>query len=165
MKRTNLSTILQPSKGFTLFELIIVIFIISLTTALIMPSLWVTGERAVKSEAKHVANTLRYIYDEASGKKQSYLLTFNIDEGRWQFKSRTESRSFEMKDNVMFRDIMVPSLGNVSAGEVIMEFGPLGPAEPVTLHLIKDDSEYTVIFNHINGRAKIHEGYVVMGEG
>ena len=43
----------RPS-AFTLIELVIVIFIISLTTALIMPNLWDTGKRAVKSEGKRV---------------------------------------------------------------------------------------------------------------
>ncbi|MDH4028916.1 MAG: prepilin-type N-terminal cleavage/methylation domain-containing protein, partial [Nitrospirota bacterium] len=149
-------------EGFTLFELVIVIFIISLTTALVMPSFWKSSQRSVRSEAKRIANTLRYIYDEAAGKKQLYTVTFDVDKGSWQFRSETETRSFTMKDDVTFRDIMVPSLGNVSRGELVMEFGPLGPAEPVTIHLSKDSSEYTVIFNHMNGRAKVHKGYVVI---
>jgi len=143
--------------GFTLFELVIVIFIISLTSALIMPSFWDSGERALKAEAKRTAGTLRYIYDEAAGKKQTYILTFNIDKGFWGFKSDTETRIIKLKDRVLFKDITIPSLGNVSEGEVIMEFGPLGPAEPVTIHLMKNDAEYTIIFNHISGRAKIYD--------
>jgi general secretion pathway protein H len=148
----------RPS-AFTLIELVVVIFIISLTTALIMPNLWDTGERAVKSEAKRVANTMRYIYDEAAGKKKDYLITVNLDEGSWEYENETESRVFTMRDDVIFKDIVVPSLGEVSLGEISLKFGPTGPEEPVILHLMKDEIEYTVMFNHMNGRAKVNKGY------
>ncbi len=147
------------SKAFTLVELIVVIFIISMSAALIMPSLWDRGERALKTESRRIGNTLRYIYDEALGKKQTYSLKINLDKDTWSYKSNNESRSFELHDSVMFKDIIVPSLGNVSIGEVLMAFGPLGPEEPVIVHLIKNEKEYTVIFNHISGRTKVYEGY------
>jgi len=147
--------------GFTLIELIVVLFIISLTTALIMPNLWDTGERALKSEAKRIRNTLRYINDEAAGKKRTYILKIDLSSDSWGFESEKESRSFEMKENIMFKDVILPSIGEVSIGEVIMKFGPMGPEEPIILHLIKDELEYTVTFNHINGRAKIDEGYIL----
>ncbi len=147
------------NSAFTLIELIIVIFIISLTTALIIPNLWDDGEAALKSEAKHIANTLRYIYDEAVSKKLTYTLTVNIDKGSWGFESEKESRKFKTKDDIVFRDIMIPSLGKIMTGKAILPFGPLGPEEPIILHLLKNEFEYTVIFNHLNGRAKIHEGY------
>jgi len=146
-------------RGFTLVELIVVIFIISMTAALIMPSLWDRGERALKKESRHISNTLRYIYDEAVGKKQTFNLKINLDKNVWSYKSKNESRNFELKDGVMFKDIIVPSIGDISFGEVIMAFGPLGPEEPIIVHLIKKELEYTVIFNHISGRSKVYEGY------
>ena len=153
------SSLSSISRGFTLVELIIVIFIISMTAALIMPSLWDRGERALKQESRHISNTLRYLYDEALGKKQTYNLKINLDKDVWSYKSKNESRSFELKDGVMFKDIIVPSIGDVSFGEVIMVFGPLGPEEPIIVHLMKKEKEYTIIFNYISGRTKVYEGY------
>jgi type II secretion system protein H len=153
-------TLNSRKRGFTLIELIIVIFIISLTTALIMPNLWPSGQRSLKSEAKRISNTLRYIYDEAAGKKESYILKIDLDTDSWGFESKIESRTFKMRNNVTFRDIVIPSLGEVSRGEVILKFSPMGPQEPITIHLKKDDKEYTINFNHISGRATIHEGYI-----
>jgi len=152
---------MKAENGFTLVELIIVIFIISLTTALVMPNLWERGERALKSEAKRISNTLMYIYDEAAGKKQTYALKIDFNADSFSYESEKESRSFRMKDNIRFKDVITPSLGEISIGEIIYQFGPMGPEEPITLHLMNDDSEYTIMFNHINGRAKIHEGYFV----
>lgn len=147
------------NSAFTLIELVIVIFIISLTTALIVPNLWDNGKTSLRSEAKRIAITLRYIYDEAVGKKLTYTLRININESSWGFESDKESRMFKMKDDIVFRDIMIPSLGRITIGEAILPFGPLGPEEPVILHLLKNDLEYTIIFNHLNGRAKVYEGY------
>lgn len=151
--------IVTNRSAFTLIELIIVIFIISLTTALVMPNLWDAGERAVKAEAQHIGNTLRYVYDEAIGKKIPFLIKIDLDRDAWKFESESESRNFTMKDNVMFRDVIVPSLGEVSSGEVTLAFGPMGSEEPVIIHLVKNEAEFTVTFNHISGRAKVHRGY------
>ena len=102
---------------------------------------------------------MRYIYDEAAGKKRDYLIKINLDDGSWGYESEKESRVFKMNDDVIFRDVVVPSLGEVSLGEIELKFGPTGPEEPVILHLMKDEVEYTVMFNHMNGRAKVYEGY------
>jgi general secretion pathway protein H len=148
--------------GFTLLELIVVIFIISLAVTLIMPSLWVSDEHALKTEARHFSGTLRYIYDEAIGKKQTYVLHFNLDDQTWGFKSHTEKRSFKIKEDVRISDLVVPSHGKVSQGEFIMEIGPLGPEEPLTLHIKRGEAEYTVTLNHMNGRTKIYKGYTLL---
>lgn len=147
--------------GFTLIELLLVVFIISLFLALIMPSFRVTDESIIKSEARHISGTLRYIYDEASARKQVYILNINFDNKSWGFKSSKESRTFRTRDGVELKDVIVPSNGEISSGEVFIEFGPMGPEEPLIMHLKKNDSEYTVFFNHLNGRTKILEGYTL----
>lgn len=145
--------------GFTLIELIVVIFIVSLTVALTMPSFWDT-EGNLKKETKLMSSALRYIYDEAVSKKQIFLLNINFDDKSWGFKSEKESRSYVISEDVEVKDVIVPSLGRISAGEVSIRFGPLGPEESLIFHFRKGDSEYTVIFNHLNGRAKVIKGYI-----
>ena len=149
----------RESSAFTLIELVIVIFIISLTTALVLPNFWDKGGSALKSDAKRIANTLRYIYDEAAGKKLTYTLKININDSSWGFESEKESRSYKAKEDIIFKDIIIPSLGRITTGEAILPFGPLGPEEPITMHILKNELEYTIIFNHLNGRAKVYEGY------
>ena len=124
-------------KGFTLIELIVVIFIISLAIALIMPSFWGTDKTALKTEARHISSALRYIYGEAVSKKQTCLFNINLDNKSWGFKSENESRNFKMQGDIEIKDVVIPSRGEISRGEVIIEFGPMGPDEPVTLHLKK----------------------------
>jgi len=147
--------------GFTLIELIVVIFIISITMALIVPSVWQTEKDILKTEANRIGSTLRYVYDESIGKKQAYLFKVNFDKRIWGFESEAVSRNFEIKGTPGIRDIIVPSLGEVSYGEVIIRFGPMGAQEPITLHLKNGKTDYTVMFNHLSGRVKILEGYVL----
>ncbi|MEW6602197.1 MAG: type II secretion system protein [Nitrospirota bacterium] len=159
MKETGESG--RQGEGFTLIELIVVIFIISLATALVMPNLWISKERALMHEAKRIGNTLMYIYDEAVGKKQVYALKLDLSSDTFAYESEKEKRSFSLEDGISFKNIVIPSMGEIAIGEVIYPLGPLGPEEPITLHLIKDDSEYTVLFNHLSGRAKILKGYII----
>jgi len=145
--------------GFTLIELIVVIFILSIASALILPSFTDIGEGSLKSDAKRIGNALRYIHDESVSKKKGYLFSINLDNDTYSFSGEGESKSFKLKDDVFIKDILIPSMGTHSEGEFIIKFGPLGTEEPITLHLAKEKDEYTVIFNNISGRAGIYEGY------
>jgi general secretion pathway protein H len=160
----NMTRIFQTgtwNKGLTLIELIVVLFIISLATAIIIPSLWSTEKESLRSEAKHISSTLRYVYNETMSKKEKYLFEINLDTDMYGFSSNKESKDFRIKGDGGFKDIIIPSLGKLFEGEVIVEFGPLGTEEPIVIHLFSGDTEYTVIFNHITGRSKIIEGYSI----
>jgi prepilin-type N-terminal cleavage/methylation domain-containing protein len=146
-------------RGFSLIELLVVIFIISITSALVIPSLWRTEEDALVKEAKHISSTLRYVYDVTVSRREKHLFFMNLDTDSYGFEGESESRNFRMKEEGSFRDVLVPSMGKRSEGEVTVEFGPLGPDEPIIIHLVIGDYEYTVVFNHITGRTKIIKGY------
>jgi len=150
----------NPANGFTLIELILVIFILSLTVALAMPSFRDMGG-TLKTEAMHIAGALRYVNDEAVGKKQAYLLNINLNDESWEIEGNNEKKKTSLKGNVEIQDVFIPSLGEVSSGEVTIGFGPSGSEEPLVVHLKKDKAGYTVIFNNINGRVKVIEGYVL----
>jgi len=158
MTRTNPNNA-NPGLGFTLIELIVVIFILSIASALIIPSFMDAGEGSLKADAKRIGSALRYVNDEGVGKKKDYLFNINLDNDSYGFTGQGESRSFRLKDEVYLKDILIPSLGARLDGEVTVKFGPLGAEEPIILHLAKGKDDYTVIFNNISGKAGIYEGY------
>jgi type II secretion system protein H len=147
--------------GFTLIELIIVLFIIGLISSLVVPRIMETGKSAARSDAKRIGLTLRYIYGESIARKIPYTLIIDIDRGIWRYESKAESKNFSLRRRVMISDVITPSMGKVTSGEVRVSFEPAGPSEPMTIHLSGGESEFTVIFNHLNGRAKVYEGYKV----
>jgi|Deesub1362A_J573_1020465.scaffolds.fasta_scaffold00721_9 prepilin-type N-terminal cleavage/methylation domain-containing protein len=159
--RTSLLITCHPPviRGFTLFELLVVLFIISLSMAIVMPSVWKSNKERVKDETRHLSTTLRYVYDRALNSKETCVFRFNLDEDSYAFTMKGESRSYRVGIENGLRDIVIPSMGRVSEGEVIIEFGPLGPEEPIIVHLGDGDIEYTVFFNNLTGRTSIYEGY------
>lgn len=126
---------------------------------MVIPSLWRTEEDALVIEAKQLSSTLRYVYDVTVSRREKHLFHMNLDTDSYGFESGSESRIFHIKGEGSFRDVLVPSMGKRSEGEIIVEFGLLGPDEPIVIHLVSGDSEYTVVFNHITGRTKIIRGY------
>ncbi len=153
--------LLKTKSGFTLIELIIVLFIIGLISSLVVPRLMETGKSAARSDAKRIGLTLRYVYGESITRKIPYTLTVDIDRGQWRYESEAESKNFSLKRKVMISDVIIPSLGEISSGEIKIAFTPTGPEEPLTIHLSGGEAEFTVIFNHLNGRAKVYEGYKI----
>ncbi len=139
-------------KGFTFLELIVVIFILSIVMALIMPSFSDFGENKLKSEAREIASLLRYLYDSAISRKETYLIKFNFNEDAVSISS-PEGEKIKKFENIA--SVSTQSRGVVSTGELIFFFEPLGIRENISVHLNKDDKYMDVILNHLSGRVKI----------
>ncbi len=146
---------LSRSSGFTLVELVVVIFIISLTAALIFPSFSALGDRRTASDAKKIASLLRYLNDTAIYTKETCSLTFRLGEASLSWKEPEGSRREDFKT---LSSVYLPSKGELREGEVTVFFGPLGAAENIVVHLKDNENAMTVTFSPISGRAKISEG-------
>lgn len=73
----------RDRSGFTLLELIVVLVIISLMSALIVPRL--TGPMSnleLKTAAKKMAASLRYARSQAAAEKRTYVAVFDLDNNR-----------------------------------------------------------------------------------
>jgi len=71
------------ARGFSLFEMIVVLIIISLTTAMIVPQLAGTLMKMnAKTSAKKVAAALRYARSRAVAEKIPYVSVFDLETNR-----------------------------------------------------------------------------------
>ncbi len=138
--------------GFTLLELIVVIFIISLTAALVFPSFYGIGEKRVPSDAKKIASLLRYLNDNAIAAKVTYSVTFDFRDSLVSWKGPEGEKSEKI---MSLSSLTLPSRGEIKDGEVKLFFGPLGASENIDV-LLKDEEEtMTVTFSPVSGRVKI----------
>jgi len=119
--------------GFTLLELMLVVFIISVVLAFSLPSFTGMGENKIVSDAKRIASILRYLNDSALSTKES--LTLRVD----------------FKDKV----IGYNSPEGEKEGELFVFFSPLGARENITMYLGDEGSAMAVALNSMNGRVKI----------
>jgi general secretion pathway protein H len=138
--------------GYTLLELIAVIFILSLLAAVIFPSMSGLGEKSVTSEAKKTASLLRYLNDSAIYTKETYFLKFDLGEGLISWKGPDGEKTESMKS---LAGVRLPSKGEVKEGQVTVFFGPLGIREKIEISLKGKDEGLRVTLNPVSGRVKI----------
>src|SRR5689334_2248010 len=133
-------------KGFTLLELMVVIFIISLAAAVVLPRLPAPEGTRLKSSARNLATTIRFLNDQAIITKQVYRLRFNMTDNTVSI-TRLAASGIEgppddqllnrkvIEEGISVEDLTIPRLGKVSEGEVTVPFGPGGNQDCLTVHL------------------------------
>lgn len=141
--------------GFTLLELAVVVFIISLMAALVFPAFF-NSDNKLRSDARKMASLLRYLNDNAISAKETYPLKFNIGEEELSWKGPDGEKTEKVRT---LAGVDLQSKGELKKGEVTVFFGPLGIREYLALHLREDEKEMTVSINPVSGRVKIAEGW------
>lgn len=139
-------------RGYTLFELIVVIAILSLFFALAIPSFSKLGEKKLHTDAKRLASMLRYINDSAVASKETLKIRMDFKLKRMEYVGPDGPRSEVFED---ITGIELPSRGNVTEGELTLFFPPTGAAENIGIHLSDEGGSMTVVFNSISGRTRI----------
>ena len=138
--------------GFTLLELLVVIFIISVVLALALPTFTGMGGNKTVSDAKRVASILRYLNDSALSTKESLTLKVDFREKVIGYNG-PEGEKSERFDSLS--GVELQSRGMVTEGELFVFFSPLGAQEDITMHLGDEGSAVAVTLHSLNGRVKI----------
>lgn len=140
--------------GFSLLELIAVVFIVSLVAAVVLPSFANFGDSRLKSEAREVASVLRYMYDSAVSRKETLVMKFDLESNTasWKGPDGEKTRKFEYMTS-----IHTQSKGTLSKGELTFFFGPHGINENISVHMNSGRSDMSITMNHISGKVKIKE--------
>ncbi len=140
--------------GFTFLELVVVLFLVSLIAAVVMPSFAGFGGRKVKAEAREVASILRYVYDNAVSRKETYWLRFDLDGNLVAWKSPEGEKTKRVPG---LTSLTTLSRGTVSRGEVTLLFGPVGPTENISVTVGTGEAETVVTIDHLSGKVKVDE--------
>lgn len=128
--------------GFTLLELIVVLFIIALATAVVTASLY-RGEReaGLKKTVRGVYAAMRQARDEALLERRP--VTFNIDEENGTYRIGPGGRTVSIPEKMSIK------------GEPIVFF-PKGNSTGGAVFIVHEDyREYSVIVDEVTGLARI----------
>jgi prepilin-type N-terminal cleavage/methylation domain-containing protein len=138
--------------GFTLLELIIVMFIISMMLAVTFPSFSALQAHKIKADAGRVASLLRCLNDSAISTKESRVMQVNIKQGTLHIRGPEGEKTEKIET---LSGITLHSKGRISDGEVPLSFSPTGAGEHFTIHLIDKEASMDVSFNALSGRVKV----------
>jgi general secretion pathway protein H len=158
--------------GFTLFELVVVLFILSLISLVVFPKLEGFLAPDLSGTSRHLIATIRSLHDEAEVSKQIYRLNYDLDAGVYwsSMVSKTEDspesdpamiKHVALPDRIRFQDIVTLHQGKVSEGKAFTQFYPSGRVEKTLIHLALDkDQVLTLIINPLTGAVKVYDHYI-----
>jgi len=146
-------------RGFTLLELLVVLFIITTVAFIAFPNFW---SEIAKDDKVTLASTLKNLRGEAIATKKEIFFTVDFTERQFRIKGakgipKDESRVIDMKEDETW-EIFIPSRGTIKEGQVIVAFTPSVQEELIALYLTKDGKDTTIVLNNLSGEAEIEEG-------
>lgn len=163
----------QKHCGFTLIELVVVLAIISMVMLLVLPRLPSSSSENLKSSARILASTLRYVQERAATSRTNYILKiepgtgiFNImlvgTDGGEKTPTDTLLQKNPLKDGIIVVDVVIPRLGKLTDGRFSTSVGMGGLRDFVTIHLQSSEGLFwTVMAFPTNGKVKVYDGYQV----
>ena len=162
----------MKNKGFSLVELMVVLILISLTIALVAPSLSRFSRTVeLKGAAKKVSTILRYCRSEAVNKGQVYQALFdsNSREVRVQSlalkeekdekrKGKISEKTYSLPQGIQMKEVDNPSSQSPSDSPLI-EFYPNGGSNGGTILLDSQDRiGYKIKVDFMTGMVKVEKG-------
>ncbi len=161
--------VFSQEKGFTLLELLLVVFLISLLFGILLPRLPGITEKELDFSSRYLANTIRFLYDSAITQKKYFILRYDLDKKTYRpyVKEGEEFIPYSsdgvgerhLPESVRFLEVHVAGKGVVSAGETDTLFTPYGMAEKTLIHLEGEgDEKRTLLITPSTGKVRILAG-------
>jgi prepilin-type N-terminal cleavage/methylation domain-containing protein len=162
------------SRGFTLLELVVVLFIVALFATLVVPRIGAFLSHGDTNKAiRQIRGMVRYLAGMSASTRTPYRLHYDLDEGLcWVSRQGEEgvfieeqeslTRPLHLPKGVRFKDISTPR-GVSKEGEAYTDFSPTGWVEHTLIHM-EGNSMVTLKLVPLTGEVKVYEGYVVTEE-
>jgi prepilin-type N-terminal cleavage/methylation domain-containing protein len=166
---------LRFTRGFTLLELAVVMFLIGLVLTIAMPYFASVRTSQMRSEARRLASRANYLYEEAGAQKVILRLNFDFANNGYfvtrldPFAANPAFRAengpagvrIAMPQGIKIRDVTVEGLGTFARGVVSAQFYPGGYVDATLIHLADDSGEiYSLAIDPFSGHVSIVHGDV-----
>jgi general secretion pathway protein H len=159
------------SRGFTLIELIVVMFIIAVLAGLVTPRLQAMLSHGDTTKAtRQIRGVVRYVTGMAASTARMYRLHYDLDQQTcWVGRPNSEglivkeeeilTRTLHLPPGVRIQDVSTPR-GVANEGVAYTDFFPDGWVEETIIHLVGGQT-VTIKLLPVIGEVKIYDGYVV----
>lgn len=149
------------AKGFSLLEIIVVMFIISVVMMAAMPDFLALSDEPLKREAMRLASLIRYENDQAVTRKETHEIRFDLERSAWTVivADGKPNRSGRLNHNVRFLDIVTPSRGKIDRGTQTLKFTSEGLINPTIIHIEREKLQFSIIIYPYAAHVETYEGY------
>ncbi|MGD9158761.1 MAG: prepilin-type N-terminal cleavage/methylation domain-containing protein [Desulfobacteraceae bacterium] len=161
----------EKAGGFTLIELIIVIFIAGLMLSITVPVVRETLlHDNLKTTSRKLVATITWLRNKSVGEYKDYALLFDLGEGKYwpETSGMSEGEILEIKDqayslpeDVRILDIDLYGSEKKIDGQLKIKFSKKGYICYSLIHLgDKGDRKFTLVLEPFLGKVKIMEDYL-----
>lgn len=161
---------LSGNRGYTLVELVVVIFLMGVMLFLAVPSMRnVFLGDPLQTAARKLAGITRDLRVDAVREQVDYILLFDLNRnGYWTYAAdMTPEKKDEMrKQAILFSEgIKITDIYHVGGvkkneGEVVTIFYKNGVVQPTVIHLSREEKALTLILEPFLHKVRILDGYV-----
>ena len=161
---------LNSHKGFTLIELMVVVFLVTLMLTLAVPRVRESmfSDR-LKATVNHLTNTARELRNDAIRNQVDYALHLDINNNlvstysadmTSEARDEIKKRAFQFPEGVKIVDIYRSKEEKISGGEATIKFFKRGYVQPSVIHLARGDECFTLIFHPFLSAVKTYDRYI-----
>jgi len=137
--------------GFSLVELVAVIFVLILLVAIAYPKIRIGGD--LKTVSRQLIGTIQHAYSSAESEKEPYRLHYDLTYGEyWVTVASTAAEGDTSEDvkpdqprrlpnGIRFAKIETLHFGTVVDGRAFTHFYPVGRVDPTVIELQNEDHE------------------------
>lgn len=164
---------LSNSRGFTLVELGMVVFLLGLFATLSIPLFYSGSDSSLHADARKISTAVRHLYNEAAISGAQHRIRCMLETGRFEFEFvdgagewrgiENKRSALELDNNVRIRDIWSEDVGEVSKGTATINIYPQGWLPATTIHLQSGSGSKTkdlsIHLLPLSGLTEIEEGY------
>lgn len=158
------------SKGFTLIEIAVVVFLIGLLLFLSVPSVRDALLRDhLQATVNRITATAANLRNDAVRENVARILNINIDERLfWTYsvdmtpekKADMKRAAFVFPESVNIIDVSYATEEKKTEGEMAIVFYKNGMVQPAVIHLADGDRQVTLIFEPFLNKIRIYDKYV-----
>ncbi|PKN11634.1 MAG: hypothetical protein CVU69_11670 [Deltaproteobacteria bacterium HGW-Deltaproteobacteria-4] len=166
----NVATGPYASRGFTLIELMVVLFLIALFSSLVIPRLPEIDAGGPERGARRIAGTIKFLYNEAALSGREHRLLFDLDSNSLRPRTLNDLREVvavkglaaesKLPSGVKLLDVSVAGQEKVTSSITTLTISPTGWLPQTVIHLESADRQIlTIRFLSYTGSAEVYEGY------